>query len=93
MDEILSKVKIALRIKNSTAYDDELTVYIKACLYDLNRLNIVYNEESPEDEIITCVICYVKSKFGSGNESYKESMRLAYEDLRMAIFLDKSHRW
>ena len=93
MDKILEKVKIALRIKNSTAYDDELTVYIKACLYDLNRLNIVYDTENPEDEIITCVICYVKSKFGSGNESYKESMRLAYEDLRMAIFLDKSHRW
>lgn len=93
MDKILEKVKVALRIKNSTAYDDEIETYIRACLYDLDRLNIVYEQDDPEDEIITCIICYVKSKFGSGNESYKESMKAAYRDLRMDIFLDKSHRW
>lgn len=92
MDKILEKVRVSLRIKNSTAYDEEIETYIRACLYDLDRLNIVYDSDDPEDEIMTCIICYVKSKFGSGNETYKESMKAAYEDLRMSIFLDKSHR-
>ena len=92
MDKILEQVKIALRIKTSTAYDDELTTYINACLYDLGRLNIKYSLETTEPEIITAVIVYVKSKFGNNNADYKDSMWSVYENLRTTLVLDASHR-
>lgn len=92
MDKILEQVKTALRIKSSTAYDDELTTYINACLYDLDRLNIKYSLEETEPEIITIIIVYVKSKFGNNNADYKDSMWSVYENLRTTLLLDASHR-
>lgn len=88
---MLDRVKLALRIKTS-AYDDELNVYIKSCLYDLERLNIYVDHVQPQEEVITAVIVYVKSKFGNSNDSYKSSMKQVYEDLRLTLFLDKSHK-
>ena len=58
---MLSTVKKALRIKTD-AYDDELETYIAAALYDLDRLNIAYNEDDPEPEVKTAVVVYVKSQ-------------------------------
>lgn len=87
----LDFVKQTLRIKTD-AYDMEIETHIKACLYDLDRLNISYDFFSPEPEIQTIVSVYVKSKFGNGNTSEKQAMESVYKELRTTLLLDKSHR-
>lgn len=89
---LLSAVKLALRIKTTNAYDEELKIYIQTCLYDLQRLNIDFDPEAPEPEIKTLVIVYVKSKFGSNDINFKIAMEKAYRDLRLAVFLDGGHK-
>jgi len=87
-DELLNKVRTALRIK-STAYDDEIQMNINACLYDLKRVNIVIDDDIP-DEIATTIIVFVKSRFGNYDASYKESMRTVYLNSRTTLMLDQS---
>ena len=50
-NKLLDAVRNAERIR-STAYDQELQIYINSALYDMKRLKIVFNEEEPEDEVI-----------------------------------------
>ena len=85
---ILDKVKLSLRIKGTTVYDNELEIYINTCLYDLKRVGIFINPMSLDDEIQTAVICYVKSKFGNTDLTYKEAMYRAYQDIRLALAMD-----
>lgn len=89
---ILDDVKTALRIKGTNLYDDELKAYIGMCFYDLKRLNVFFDEDNPEPEIRTAVITYVKSQFGTTDVNYKESMRSAYQSLRLLLYLDSSHK-
>ena len=58
----------------------------------MDRLNILFDEEELEDEIVVAVITYVMSKFGTTDASYKESMAKTYEDLRQILMTDKSHK-
>ncbi len=90
-DTLLDRVRVAATRAKTKAYDDELKTYIIACLYDLDRLNILFDDSDPEEEIITAVILFVKSKFGTSNASYKESMAKAYADWRELLLVDKSH--
>lgn len=90
-DVLLDRVRVAATRAKTKAYDEELKTYIIACLYDLDRLNIMFDDEDPEEEIITAVILYVKSKFGTSQASYKESMTKAYNDWREILLVDKSH--
>ena len=53
---------------------------------------ILFDEDDLEDEIVVAVITYVKSKFGTTDASYKESMAKTYEDLRQILMTDKSHK-
>lgn len=88
---VLDDVRQAMRIKTE-AYDTELQIYIDACLYDLKRLNISYNEEDPESEIKTAIILFVKSHFGNADISLKESMRLSYNDIVDRLRLDSTKK-
>lgn len=91
-ESLLERVRTAATRAKSHAYDDEIKTYIRACLYDLDRLNILFDEDDLEDEIVVAVITYVKSKFGTTDASYKESMAKTYEDLRQILMTDKSHK-
>lgn len=91
-ESLLERVRTAATRAKSRAYDDEIKTYIRACLYDLDRLNILFDEDDLEDEIVVVVITYVMSKFGPTDASYKESMAKAYENLRQILMTDKSHK-
>lgn len=84
---ILDDVKTALRIKAS-AYDSDIQTYIDSCYYDLDRMGIQFDRESPEPEIVTVVIVYVKSLFGTGSESYKEQMLTVYDRMCARLITD-----
>lgn len=88
---VLDDVRQAMRIKTQ-AYDAELQIYIDACMYDLKRLNIVFNEENPESEIKTAIILFVKSHFGNADASFKESMKLSYNDIVDRLRLDSTKK-
>ena len=73
-ESLLERVRTAATRAKSHAYDDEIKTYINACLYDLDRLNILFDEDDLEDEIVVAVIAYVMSKFGTTDASNKESI-------------------
>ena len=41
-ESLLERVRTAATRAKSQAYDDEIKTYIRACLYDLDRLNILF---------------------------------------------------
>lgn len=84
---ILDDVKKALRIV-TTAYDSDIETYINTCYYDLERMGIQFDRESPDPEIVTAVILYTKSVFGSGNEAYKEQLFNVYNNLCTKLITD-----
>lgn len=73
MDELLEKVKLALRISESD-FDSELTDLISAALRDL-QIAGVSNTEMTDPLITRAVTTYCKVHFGEPDEfeRYKES--------------------
>jgi hypothetical protein len=88
---LLDDVRQAMRIRTE-AFDTELQIYIDACIYDLKRLNIEFNEKEPEAEIKTAIILYVKAHFGTADASFKESMNLTYNDIVDRLRMDSSKK-
>lgn len=66
MDEILAKVKVALRIV-TTDFDDELTDLINASVRDMNLAG-VSETELTDPLIIRAVITYCKMNFGEPDQ-------------------------
>ena len=95
-ESLLERVRTAATRAKSHVYDDEIKTTdmpsITISKNDLDRLNILFDEDDLEDEIVVAVITYVKSKFGTTDASYKESMAKTYEDLRQILMTDKSHK-
>lgn len=87
--ELLDQVRIALRLK-SNAYDPEIQTLTETAKYDLKRLNISFSEDSPEPEIVTAIILFVKSKFSNYQADYKAQMAAAYFEFRNILLLDSS---
>lgn len=87
--ELLDQVRMALRLK-SNAYDSEIQTLTETAKYDLKRLNILFNEDSPEPEIVTAIILFVKSKFSNYQADYKAQMAVAYFEFRNILLLDSS---
>ena len=81
---LLDKVKTALYISESNL-DDSISIYINACLDDLNRVGIVISsEESPL--VVQAVILYVMARIdylGEGERSERN-----YEKLRNGLSLN-----
>lgn len=79
MDELIEKLRTALRIK-STAFDDELAVLIDACKTDLELSGAPkFSEYDPL--CIQAVTFYCKANFGfTGDEGEKYQGR--YEAVR-----------
>ena len=81
---LLDKVKTALYISESNL-DDSISIYINACLDDLNRVGVIISsEESPL--VVQAVILYVMAKIdylGEGERSERN-----YEKLRNGLSLN-----
>lgn len=81
---LLDKVKTALYISESNL-DDSISIYINACLDDLNRVGVVISsEESPL--VVQAVILYVMARIdylGEGERSERN-----YEKLRNGLSLN-----
>lgn len=81
---LLDKVKTALHISESNL-DDSISIYIYACLDDLNRVGVVISsEESPL--VVQAVILYVMARIdylGEGERSERN-----YEKLRNGLSLN-----
>lgn len=61
--KLLSKVKLALRIK-SDAFDDELNELILAAATDLGIAGVLVKSENPEPILSRAIITYCKMSFG-----------------------------
>lgn len=98
---LIQNVRKSLRVMTD-AYDSEIQIYIHTVLYDLDRLNIMYNgkydkenildSEEVEPEIATLIVTYVKANFGNSQEEYKNAMLRVYDKLLRNIIVDKSHK-
>ena len=84
---MLNKVKLALRINNSS-YDDEITGLINACKKELELAGIASSNIVDTDVmIIQTVICYCKANFGYDNSDAERYIR-SYESLKSFLCLN-----
>ena len=84
--KILETVKRAHRIKSSTLYDEELTMYIQTVFDDIDRLGIVV--ESTDARLAN--LCVLKSKgyFGNSAPDVKQLWLNMYNEQLKLIFMD-----
>ena len=61
--KLLSKVKLALRIKTD-AFDDELNELIMAAATDLGIAGVLLKSENPEPILSRAIITFCKMSFG-----------------------------
>ena len=61
--KLLSKVKLALRIKTDV-FDDELSELILAAATDLGIAGVLVKSENPEPILSRAIITYCKMSFG-----------------------------
>lgn len=88
MNELISRVRQALRIKTE-AFDDEIADLIDACRIDLNVAGAtMYDVNDPL--CIQATVLYCKAYFGFSEESDKYIVR--YEALRAAMANSSDYR-
>ena len=90
MDEILQKVKTALRIKH-TALDTDLQDNIQACLLDLKMHGIVHKDET--DALIQNAIkLYCKAEYTDDPEK-SDVYRERYAEMRNCLKQAEGYGW
>ena len=90
MDELLEKVKLALRIKH-TALDDDILDNIEACLLDLKMHGIVHKDET--DALIqNAVKLYCKAEYNDDPEK-AEAFGQRYRELRNCLKTAEGYGW
>jgi uncharacterized phage protein (predicted DNA packaging) len=88
---MLDKIKEALRIKNTTAFDSEITDLISAAKADLVLSGILESKISDTDPlIIRSIILYAKSHFGIDNTE-SEKYQAAYNSLKTHLCLSSEY--
>ena len=90
MDELLAKVKLALRIKHS-ALDDEILDNIQACLSDLRMHGIVHKDET-DTLIQNAIKLYCKSEF-TDDLTKAEKYAARYRELRDCLKVAEDYGW
>lgn len=90
MDELLEKVKLALRIKHSKL-DDEIQDNIEACLLDLQMHGIVHKDET-DPLIQNAVKLYCKSEY-TDDLTKAEKYALRYRELRDCLKVAEGYGW
>lgn len=90
MDELLEKVKLALRIKHSKL-DDDIADNIEACLLDLRMHGIVHKDET--DALIqNAVKLYCKAEY-TDDLTKAEKYVQRYRDLRDCLKAAEGYGW
>ena len=90
MDDLLDKVKLALRIKH-TALDDDILDNIQACLLDLQMHGIVHKGET--DALIqNAVKLYCKAEY-TDDLTKAEKYVQRYRDLRDCLKAAEGYGW
>lgn len=77
---MLSRVKLALRIKTN-AFDDEITGLINAALMDLGLVGI--SIPSNDELVTTAVITYVKLHFGDPSDP--DRLKKSYDEQKAQL--------
>lgn len=85
--ELLSKIKIALRV-DSDVFDDEITMLIEAAKLDLEESGI--KPDLTDSLVNTAILMFVKSNFGYDNLDSGKQLR-AYEAIKRKLAL--ASRW
>ena len=90
MEELLQKVKTAIRIKH-TPLDDDLLDNIQACLLDLQMHGVVH--KGPEDQLIqNAVKLYCKAEYAD-EPAKAEAFGQRYRELRNCLKNAEGYGW
>ena len=90
MEELLEKVKLALRIKH-TALDDDIADNIQACLLDLQVHGVVH--KGAEDQLIqNAVKLYCKAEY-TDDPAKAEKFGQRYKELRDCLRAAEGYGW
>lgn len=90
MDELLKKVKIALRIKH-TALDDDIKDNIQICLQDLRVHGVVHANE--EDVLIqNAVKLYCKAAY-TDDPAKADVYEARYKEMRDSLKIAEGYGW
>lgn len=90
MDELLEKVKIALRIKH-TALDDDILDNVQSCLQDLRVHGIVHKDHT--DVLIQNAIkLYCKAEYNDDPEK-SDIYRARYVEMRNCLKAAEGYGW
>jgi hypothetical protein len=81
MDELLAKVKVALRIVTNT-FDGELTDLIDAALLDMHVAGVT-DAEMTDALIIRAVITYCKMNFGEPDQY--DQLKRSYDEQKAQL--------
>lgn len=79
--QFLPLVRTALRIR-TTAYDEELVLYIEHVLEEFRRIGV---EDYFSSTATNCVIAYVKSQFGNSDAEKKGAWMKTYERILVGM--------
>ena len=90
MDELLEKVKTALRIKHS-ALDDDILDTIQSCLLDLRMHGIVHADET-DPLIQNAVKLYCKTQY-TGDPALSDVYEERYRELRGCLKVAEGYGW
>ncbi len=88
-DKLLQKIKLSLRIRNSTKFDEDIKDHIESAKLDLNLAGVYFEEY--DLLIIQAIKYYCRANFALDN---KDSLKftLAYESLKDKLSLCKEYQ-
>lgn len=93
MEELVRTTKQCLSIiETATLKDNEIKMWIKASILDLNRMGIDTTSYLDNDLIRSAIIMYVKSNFGNTDIKEKELARKAYDSLCQNLSLSSDYK-
>lgn len=87
-ENLLAYCKLLLRQASTTAFDDEISNLISACLLDLELSGI--DGTNPDELIKRAIGIYVKAHFGSENPD-REGLIEVYESLKRHLALSQKY--
>lgn len=88
-DEILSRVKLAIR-RSHSKLDDDLQVDIDACLQDMKMRGI--KDPDPDDQLIFAAIKLYCKSTTADDPTKGDAFYQRYEDLRDSMSLHAKYR-
>lgn len=83
-EDLLARVKVAVRRTDTTAYDTELSDLISACLKDLSIVGI--DSSDLTDALIIRAVCtFCRFNFGSIESDEYEHLKASYDEQKAQL--------